>query len=297
MKVHSHVQSFFRLLFGFAFVAALAACGDDTETDGQPGPNQPTVSQCAALEDVDDGAGVDCSFVGAEACPSVTCLCNDGSQIGTRSCVNGACAGLDACDDACSDSGGYLCTGDCYDDIQNGDETGVDCGGRCDACVTADAPTCDDGIQNGDEEGVDCGGSCPACQPSQPAEPTCDDGIKNGDEEGVDCGGSCKACPPKSCQQSTSCSRYRSPETCEAQPACAVAFEGCGHTCEQYPEFSSEHMSCVSISGKHECRFEGTSDREECERAASCFWYADCTGICGSLDEQSCESTEGCNWR
>jgi len=50
-------------------------------------------------------------------------------------------------------------------------------------------PTCSDGIQNGNETGVDCGGSCPAC-------PTCTDGIQNGDEEGVDCGGSCpNECP------------------------------------------------------------------------------------------------------
>ncbi len=48
-------------------------------------------------------------------------------------------------------------------------------------------PTCSDGIQNGTETGVDCGGTCAAC----PVEPTCDDGIQNGDEEGVDCGGSC----------------------------------------------------------------------------------------------------------
>ncbi|MCR9102804.1 MAG: T9SS type A sorting domain-containing protein, partial [bacterium] len=51
----------------------------------------------------------------------------------------------------------------CDDGIQNGDETGVDCGGSCEPCVTP--PTCDDGIQNGDEEGVDCGGSsCAPCQ-------------------------------------------------------------------------------------------------------------------------------------
>lgn len=70
----------------------------------------------------------------------------------------------------------------CNDGVQNGDETGIDCGGTCDAC-----PTCDDGVQNGDETGVDCGGSCDAC-------PTCDDGIQNGDETGVDCGGSCDEC-------------------------------------------------------------------------------------------------------
>ncbi len=61
------------------------------------------------------------------------------------------------------------------------------------ACGEPADPTCDDGIQNGDETGVDCGGSCPnACPP----DPTCDDGMMNGDEEGVDCGGSeCDPCP------------------------------------------------------------------------------------------------------
>lgn len=47
----------------------------------------------------------------------------------------------------------------CNDGIQNQDETGVDCGGACDACVS-----CADGIQNGDEEGIDCGGTdCDEC--------------------------------------------------------------------------------------------------------------------------------------
>jgi hypothetical protein len=72
----------------------------------------------------------------------------------------------------------------CSDGIQNGDETGVDCGGSCLPCIT-----CNDGIQNGNETGVDCGGSCPPCT-------TCTDGIQNGNETGVDCGGSCPACPP-----------------------------------------------------------------------------------------------------
>jgi len=53
------------------------------------------------------------------------------------------------------------------------------------------APTCSDGIQNGSETGVDCGGpDCGACLP------TCSDGIMNGSETGVDCGGpDCGACP------------------------------------------------------------------------------------------------------
>lgn len=58
------------------------------------------------------------------------------------------------------------------------------------SCKKDDPVTCTDGIQNGDETGVDCGGSeCAACA-------TCDDGVQNGDETGVDCGGSaCPACP------------------------------------------------------------------------------------------------------
>lgn len=73
----------------------------------------------------------------------------------------------------------------CTDSVQNGDETGVDCGGSCAACVPA---FCSDTVQSGDETGIDCGGSCPTVCP------TCSDSIQNGDETGVDCGGSCSAC-------------------------------------------------------------------------------------------------------
>ncbi|MFK7908603.1 MAG: S8 family serine peptidase, partial [Chitinophagales bacterium] len=85
----------------------------------------------------------------------------------------------------------------CTDGIQNGNETGVDCGGSdCPACEVA--PTCTDGVQNGNETGVDCGGSdCPACEVAA----TCNDGIQNGDETGIDCGGT--DCP--ACETETTC--------------------------------------------------------------------------------------------
>ena len=80
------------------------------------------------------------------------------------------------------------CTTTCSDGIQNGDETGVDCGGS--SCPPCGGATCSDGIQNGDETGIDCGGTyCASC-----VAPTCSDGIQNGTETGVDCGGSCSAC-------------------------------------------------------------------------------------------------------
>ena len=77
----------------------------------------------------------------------------------------------------------------CDDGRQNGDETGVDCGGPdCEPCPD---PTCDDGRRNGNETGVDCGG--PDCEPCV-VRPTCSDGVQNGNETGVDCGGSCAPC-------------------------------------------------------------------------------------------------------
>jgi len=62
-------------------------------------------------------------------------------------------------------------------------------------------PTCNDGIQNGQETGVDCGGpTCPPCE----AAPTCTDGIQNGQETGVDCGGpTCPPCQVAGCQTPT----------------------------------------------------------------------------------------------
>lgn len=66
-------------------------------------------------------------------------------------------------------------------------EAGVAFAPSLDVCYVA--ASCGDGIQNQGESGVDCGGPCNACGP------TCVDGIKNGAETGVDCGGGCPACP------------------------------------------------------------------------------------------------------
>ena len=81
----------------------------------------------------------------------------------------------------------------CDDGIQNGLETGIDCGAP--GCPECPAPaTCDDGIQNGAETGVDCGApGCAVC-------PTCTDGVQNGQETGLDCGGSsCRPCAQAAC--------------------------------------------------------------------------------------------------
>ena len=84
----------------------------------------------------------------------------------------------------------------CFNNVQDGDETGVDCGGSCKTCAA-----CTDGIKNQGELNIkldlgggnisDCGGPhCPPC-------PTCTDKIRNQGELDVDCGGPCKPCEQK----------------------------------------------------------------------------------------------------
>ena len=106
--------------------------------------------------------------------------CTDGVQNGSETGVD--CGGSDCAPCAT-----------CNDGVQNGSETGVDCGGPdCAPCAT-----CNDGVQNGSETGVDCGGSdCAPCA-------TCNDGVQNGDETGVDCGGSCAPCDNNTCTDVT----------------------------------------------------------------------------------------------
>ncbi len=121
------------------------------------------------------------SFVlnGANVCTPAEPTCDDGIQ-------NGEETGIDCGAPDCPDCPEPTCD----DGIQNGDETDIDCGGICAACPE---PACNDGIQNGDETGVDCGGT--TCSPCV-TEPTCDDGIQNGEETGIDCGApGCAECP------------------------------------------------------------------------------------------------------
>jgi|GEM_PF-6658035 len=77
----------------------------------------------------------------------------------------------------------FLTEATCVDGYQNLNETGVDCGGNCNATC----PTCDDNITNQGETAMDCGGPCAAC-------PTCDDRTQNQGETGIDCGGPCTPC-------------------------------------------------------------------------------------------------------
>ncbi len=186
----------------------------------------------------------------SEVCDAGTCSdasCDDGVQNQGETDVDCGGANCDPCDDGEGCDVGTDCESvscdpvaevceapTCNDGVQNGGETGNDCGGpECGGCdpgegCTADtdclsmvcdemagtcvAPTCDDGVVNGDESDLDCGGpDCDACDDGddcvfsadcmsmvclmETCQPSaCDDGVHNGDETDVDCGGSCQPC-------------------------------------------------------------------------------------------------------
>jgi len=83
----------------------------------------------------------------------------------------------------------------CYNGIQDGTETGIDCGGNCPPCgwtspIGGGAGHCHNGVKDGDETGIDCGGSCRPCGGAA----QCSNCKQDGDETGIDCGGSCPPC-------------------------------------------------------------------------------------------------------
>lgn len=81
--------------------------------------------------------------------------------------------------------------------------------GRC--AIAPPATTCFDRVQDGAETEVDCGGSCRACESNA----TCFDGVRNGLETDVDCGTQCGPCATgKDCWSSSDCVSGKCGEPC-----------------------------------------------------------------------------------
>jgi hypothetical protein len=139
---------------------------------GCPAPSVCQVNKCVAVHCTDGTknsgeSDIDCGNANSQCQPCADNKnCTNGSQ-----CASGICTATKCAVPTCTDM------------IQNGKETGFDCGGadcsKCptdEGCATANdcqsgvckagvcvAPVCTDAVQNGDETGVDCGGACPAC--------------------------------------------------------------------------------------------------------------------------------------
>jgi hypothetical protein len=273
----------------------VAACGDDS-----PGGSDACVDGCLVDAGPDGSApGNDCDS--DDDCAGGTCNddgqcsgpeCSDDEECESGICTSGACA-LPACDD----------------DVENGAETGTDCGGpECDPCEgTADcvedsdceagtciamvcvlAESCTDGEENGTETALDCGGDCEPCDDGETCEvdddcdsgscdgtcvaAECDDEARNGEETDVDCGGS--ECDP--CADTLACV-----EDTDCESAVCTDDECAGATCEDGAKNGGE--SGIDCGGAGSC--------DRCERGAGCTEDEDCdTEHCGG-DECVVEPT------
>jgi hypothetical protein len=165
----------------------------------------------------------------------------------------------------------------CSDATQNGDETGVDCGGSCDPC-----PSCTDGLHNGSESDEDCGGICSArcetnqrcranadcaslvcssvCQPSN-----CQDEVRNGLETGVDCGGgSCMACDNgTACKSSDDCISMRCKNDVCVSADCT---DGVINGDESDTDCGGD--DCAPCVAEKKCRTNGDCESDVCEASA-----------------------------
>ena len=174
----------------------------------------------SCVNGIKDGgeSDVDCGSTSCAPCKDLA-QCNSGSD-----CTSGMCSeALNQCLPA-----------SCRNHVQDGNETGIDCGGICDACGnglgceknsdcqsklcdensgTCLVETCADGVRNGNETDVDCGGECSQCTlgdhclrdddcQSEFCDPnsrtcstsSCNNGQRDAGETDVDCGGHCSQC-------------------------------------------------------------------------------------------------------
>ncbi len=258
--------------------------------------------------DVDCG-GTDCTACPGDGrcavavdCASGVCLATSG---GVRRCSDARCDdGVHNGRETDVDCGGADC-GACPDGAQC--YTRIDCSSSvCDRIAgTCSVPTCDDEVENGDEADVDCGGTCPSCDDGEACDAdedclsglcleqqcragTCSDARQNQGESDVDCGGSCPGCGlGLTCSVNTDCRSGACDEVCrpgaagkpcdgDQECASGACIDG---TCAQ----AGAGASCESGA---ECRSGFCSSQNSCGKGAvgtPCVVNDDCaTMICGA---------------
>lgn len=217
-------------------------CTTDVCTDSGP-MNTPSAPGTPCTEGVCDGSGECVECVGPEQC-------------GGEVCINNLCVPQT-----------------CTDDMKNGLETDVDCGGGM-------CPPC--GVNDDCNTGTDCtslvcggSGSQKTCQA-----PTCEDGVKNGQETDKDCGGGAPLnCPP--CGDGKNCNM---PTDCQSS-VCACEGQNCDPLC-QAPTCTDGVKNGTEVAPDCQGGCQGTCDpNEPCEEPTDCGSSVCEGGVCHDCND------------
>lgn len=289
--------------FGWAWVVAAmlalaSACSSGNEGEGVAAKESAlSKGQVGAV----NGASDYCSD------PANPCAAGEGSCTSNDQCVSGLrCRPHFGPRYGMSNTVAVCMPTSCYDKVQNGAETGVDCGGICPACQ----PNCSIGTNGASgfcsTGSCLCGqgqGSCVVTAECQPglacqklgaqfgfsaatrvcAPPTCSDGVQNGNETGLDCGGSCGTClascvgTPGSASFCDACKCASGQGDCDFDEQCAAGLV-CARLGNQFGLSASTDV-CVAAH----CT-SGAQDGDETG--------VDCGGSCGACPG-ACQGTPG----
>lgn len=275
------------------------------------GPDAASGDPAHCTNGVKDGdeTGKDCAGSCSTRCPK-------GEGCGTDAdCQSGLCNQKTK---TCAD-------GPCSNDVLDGDETDVDCGGpKCAPCdlgknckVNGDCKqsicntkthlcvgsTCENGEKDGTETDLDCGGTCPVkcrdgqacvsmsdcaqgvCTNNKCYSSHCDDGSRNEDETDVDCGG--PTCKP--------CATDRS---CKTGSDCSSSF--CNDMTKKCVKTSCEDAILDGNETDIDCGGscpDRCADQQRCKSASDCMAKAVCdpsSASCCTPTVTQCSAAQQC---
>ena len=246
--------------------------------------------------------------VGAAACGEDNVGVAEGGSRGIESVGGDGSSGTAAGTSTGADDSTGAPVDRCENELLDGDESDIDCGGSCEPCGPGgqcgsdddcdtmicsggfcQTPTCYDGLQNGSEDGVDCGSGCPNdcieggcggdgqceqgefCLDGECMPSSCENDLQDTLESDVDCGGpDCPDCAPAdSCDVDADCET----DVCGDDGLCA--FPACDDT----------------VLNGDETDVDCGGSCEVCPLGGDCVFGSDCIeGVCdaGTCIDDTC---------
>lgn len=263
--------------------------GDETDTDC--GGSCPPCKDDAVCVDADDCENHVCTATSATVKRCRAAECDDTVQNGDESAVD--CGGSDPDCPRCPDGSGCNMASDCESSVCSSDGAPI-----------CSEPSCTDEVRNGTEVGIDCGGdgnTCDRCEDGGPCaahsdcasnscdgttclEASCTDGRQNPGESDTDCGGS------------SSCDRCGYGLDCGSDGDCMS--NDCSTTCQK-------GVVGAACAGDGDC-LSNACTNDVCLagfRGAACMTGAECqSGYCKTTDNTcgsgglgaACEQASDC---